>query len=353
MSKQALIQQIQRASLPSAEKHQLIRDVLRGKSVTVPSTGTSTHAAAQWTVEDVRPDDLRLTCDHYPNKKCARFRYSCCGTMDPCNWCHRERGCKAPVISSIQCSECNTEQSPAAACIRCHTEFARSHCAMCQLWSDNNIWHCSDCGICRVGREGNVLHCRDCDCCYPADVITTHFCGKKSARDVVCPICNESAFATPKTTCVLPCHHMVHHDCLADAMRKGHYRCSLCRKCMGDMSETWAELRYSIQQQPLGPTDLPPIQVGDVVDVTTDGGEFLVRLIEPDRVRPCSGSDVCHGVWTRADGQTMETHFPLRCLRKKATVDIQCFDCEVRSQTLFHYIGLECQPCGSFNTTRL
>lgn len=350
---QILINQINTSDIPKAEKSRLIREVLSGKPVSLPSSSGILVEVVPSAV-DIIPNDLCLTCEHYPVKKCSRFKYSCCGTIDPCNWCHRERrGCKAPAISTIMCNECNTEQSPAAQCANCHVQFAKSYCDICQLWSDKDIWHCNDCGICRVGKEGEVLHCHACDCCYPADIISTHFCGKKSAREVVCPICNESAFATQKITCVLPCNHMVHHHCLTDAMKKGHYRCPLCRKCMGDMSATWAEMRYSIEQQPLGPAHLPPIQVGDTVDVITAGGEFLVRSIEPDRVNPCSGLDVCYGIWTQANGNTMEMNFLLRCLRKKSTVDVQCFDCEVRSQTLFHYIGLECQNCGSFNTTRL
>ena len=34
-------------------------------------------------------------------------------------------------------------------------------------------------------------------------------------------------------------------------------------------------------------------------------------------------------------------------------VVISCNDCEQRSVTPFHYLGLECQNCRGFNTTRI
>jgi hypothetical protein len=40
-----------------------------------------------------------------------------------------------------------------------------------------------------------------------------------------------------------------------------------------------------------------------------------------------------------------------RELKRKMQVNIYCFECEQRSQTLFHFLGLECQHCSSFNTS--
>jgi hypothetical protein len=32
---------------------------------------------------------------------------------------------------------------------------------------------------------------------------------------------------------------------------------------------------------------------------------------------------------------------------------VLCYDCAQRDSTPFHFLGLECKHCGSFNTTRV
>lgn len=342
---QQRIQEINRLNIPQSEKSRMIQEAMRENQ-----TSRAEAVAATTTAQ---ANNLSATCMHYPEKRCSKFYFSCCGVIDPCHWCHRERRCDGKLqIQHIECNNCHTEQGPSNECINCHETFSKNYCGICNIWTEKDITHCDACGFCRVGLPDQLQHCPDCDCCYPIDVIHTHYCRKATMRDCACPICHESTYETQIISCLLPCNHMVHQVCLVEAMRKGHYRCPTCRKSMGDMSETWNDMRFSIQQQPLLPCHLPPIQTGDIVEIIASGGDFLVTSMNPPSVLNDPGSQLCEGFMKFADGTEQPARFLLRELQKKSLVNIQCIDCEERSQTKFHYIGLECLHCGGFNTTR-
>ena len=39
-------------------------------------------------------------------------------------------------------------------------------------------------------------------------------------------------------------------------------------------------------------------------------------------------------------------------LENISDIDILCYDCDKKSTTLFHFLGLKCKLCGSFNTSK-
>lgn len=296
-------------------------------------------------------DNYNLSCLHYPTKACSRFYFSCCGLVDPCRRCHQERGCTETVLDTIECNECQTRQPPSSNCRACNIRFAKSYCDICHIWTEKDIVHCNECQLCRVGKLGEIQHCSRCDCCYPNDIFATHYCNGKSMRAMHCPICAESVYSTQKLSCILPCKHVVHQLCLTESLQKGHYRCPLCRKCMGDMQSTWDEMRLSIMMQPMHPSFLAPIKEGDTVD-TTDG-DFIVRKIHREEESKTNANDYwCDGELVVADQTLVPRRYLMRDLSKKISANIYCFDCEEKSTTIFHYVGLECKNCGSFNTTR-
>lgn len=59
-------------------------------------------------------DNTSTSCAHYV-KNCSRFKFSCCGLIDPCHRCHYARescSVKPPQIESIICNICETVQTP-------------------------------------------------------------------------------------------------------------------------------------------------------------------------------------------------------------------------------------------------
>lgn len=297
-------------------------------------------------IEKSNVDNFDLSCSHYPTKQCSKLYFSCCGTIDPCKRCHMERDCHNPVVESIECNICGTRQPPGPQCSSCSIQFSKSYCGICWVWTDKEIFHCNFCQICRVGKADEVTHCHECECCYNSDIFPSHGCYKKSMRSVLCAICSESVYMSQKSTCILPCKHVVHHECVADSLRKGSYRCAQCRKSMVDMSRSWADMRNSISLQPLDHSMLPPIKVGDIVD--SPEGDFVVQsmLLNSSQEYECEGDLI--------NEENLPVHhvYKLSELKKKMTVPIHCVDCEQNCETKFHYIGLECLHCGGFNTFR-
>ncbi len=218
-------------------------------------------------------------CDHY-NKKCGRFHFSCCDTIDNCHRCHAEhRNCsrRPPEIDEIECLECYTRQTPGTNCINCGIQFCANHCAICKIWTEPEITHCIHCGFCRVGKDGTLRHCHDCDMCFASDGFELHQengCTKKSARHEVCPICLQSIHWNQKKPVSTKCGHNVHDECLKKFLQSGNYKCTICRKSLCDMSRTWSEIRYSIMAQPMPSLT---IEINDVVE--SPYGSFRVQGI--------------------------------------------------------------------------
>jgi hypothetical protein len=134
------------------------------------------------------------------------------------------------------------------------------------------------------------------------------------------------------------------------------------------MEPHWNALRHSIRKRPLPADWYPPIHVGDKVIAVEGKGLFEVKQIVngedcADLVREVCGQEdpagasiqtnqkVCMGVFL-ATG--LASCIPLLTLqRERSKVDILCNDCEGKSRTFFHHLGLECGKCGGFNTSRI
>jgi len=120
---------------------------------------------------------------------------------------------------------------------------------------------------------------------------TNHKCIER-AVDSNCPICNEYLFDSPKSVTFMQCGHSIHLLCLEE-LKKTSYRCPLCNKSCVNMEYRFRQLDMQILQQPMPP-------------------EY-------------------------ADARAV----------------ISCNDCSAKSQTAYHWIGLKCAVCTSYNTTQL
>lgn len=298
-----------------------------------------------------------LTCQHY-KKQCSRFHFDCCGITDPCHRCHLARGTcsvRPPLISKVTCNVCNTEQPPAKNCMNCQVEFGKSYCSICKIWTPLDITHCNDCGFCRVGKSHEVFHCYTCDACFGVEGKSGHRCARIQLKDAACPLCLESVHTAQKASNILPCGHVLHADCWKEAAQKGEFRCPTCRKSLFDMAQFWNSIRRSIELQPI-PRGFFPIRVGDIVD--SPYGKFLVTS---KRTMPVSGERrqqeiLCDGLlqdWKLSDGSYAKAVISEDKLTRNHTTKIVCYDCEKKSETPFHFLGLECKHCGGYNTCQM
>jgi hypothetical protein len=116
------------------------------------------------------------------------------------------------AIKEIICRECFTRQgSKTNYCVNCNAQFGEYHCAICNLWMNNDErpYHCPDCGFCRVGGGENFRHCQDCGMCIDKELFVNHNCqvGKYMSN---CPVCQEDLFSSRDASHELPCGHAIH-----------------------------------------------------------------------------------------------------------------------------------------------
>jgi RING finger and CHY zinc finger domain-containing protein 1 len=127
--------------------------------------------------------------------------------------------------------------------------------------------------------------------CIAASVYQTHFCLKAKYKNN-CPVCHDDMFSSRQAPQDLPCGHAIHAHCFRK-LAGFDYRCPICKKTVvsqQSMSAAWEARARDIADHPM-PPDLQRV------------------------------------------------------------VDIICNDCENRSsQQQWHFLGIQCPRCSSFNT---
>jgi RING finger and CHY zinc finger domain-containing protein 1 len=179
-------------------------------------------------------------------------------------------------------------------CEKCGIQFGEYHCNTCNLWMSvsEQPYHCVDCGFCRVGGRDNFTHCHACGMCIDAFLFDDHNCkaGKYLSN---CPVCQEDLFSSRCPSHEMPCGHAIHWHCFRE-LTAFDTRCPVCKKTAESheiMAETWSSIAMGIKLQPIPP--------------------------EMSRV-----------------------------------VNISCVDCGERDENRrWHFLGVQCLKCTSFNTT--
>ncbi len=179
-------------------------------------------------------------------------------------------------------------------CNTCHAQFGAYHCNICNLWmsDDESPYHCEQCGFCRVGGRENFRHCDDCGMCIDTLLFDDHNCkaGKYMSN---CPVCQEDLFSSRDASHEMPCGHAIHWHCFKE-LTTYDTRCPVCKKTAETpehMAPTWQAMAMGIALQPVPPE--------------------LARV-----------------------------------------VTIICNDCEQRDvDRRWHFLGVRCFHCSSFNTT--
>ncbi|GKY99510.1 hypothetical protein MPSEU_000905200 [Mayamaea pseudoterrestris] len=198
------------------------------------------------------------------------------------------------AIREVICRECFTRQSSKTnQCVSCGTPFGAYHCNVCNLWmSDEEApYHCADCGFCRVGGAHNFQHCHECGMCIDKTLYDNHNCKAGKYRSN-CPVCQEYLFSSRSASHEMPCGHAIHWDCFRQ-LAAHDSRCPVCKKTAETrerMLPTWSAMAAGVALQPVPP-------------------------------------ELCR------------------------VVNITCNDCEQQERNrAWHFLGVQCNNCQSFNT---
>ncbi|KAF9887438.1 hypothetical protein FE257_010155 [Aspergillus nanangensis] len=242
-------------------------------------------------------EEIQLGCQHY--KRNVKLQCHACKKWYTCRFCHDEvedHNLDRPRTENMLCMFCGHPQPAAQACRQCGEQAAQYYCNTCKLWdndSHKSIYHCADCGICRIGQGlgKDFFHCKTCSVCLPMSIENTHRCIERSTQ-CNCPICGEYMFTSPETVVFMRCGHSIHQKCLSEHSNSSH-RCPICNKTITNMETIFRNLDRAIQSQPM----------------------------------PSEFTDT------------------------KALV--YCNDCGVKSVVKYHWLGLKCDMCESYNTAQL
>ncbi|KAH6678900.1 CHY zinc finger protein [Plectosphaerella plurivora] len=249
--------------------------------------------AAANTPESARP----LGCQHY--RRNVKLQCSTCAKWYTCRFCHDAAENHELIrkdTKNMLCMLCACPQKAAESCVNCGVPAARYFCGICKLWDDHpnkNIYHCNDCGICRRGQGlgKDFFHCKKCCACISISIKDTHKCIERST-DCDCPICGEYMFTSPKPVVFMQCGHSIHGRCYEEHMRRS-YKCPICNKSLLNMETQFRQLELEILAQPM------PQEFRDTKAV------------------------------------------------------VLCNDCSGKSTVPYHWLGLKCAICSSYNTVEL
>lgn len=302
--------------------------------------------------------NMELSCSHY-EKKCSKFKFSCCGLIDPCKRCHISRDCcnyENIKIKLITCNLCGLEQEPTDTCanLNCGIKFSTSYCDQCQIWTSKEITHCVDCGICRIGTKETLYHCVECGTCFNVGGSTnlSHQCNNNNGiktkwNEGYCVVCREHTFNSQSAPVCLPCSHLIHQTCYTQYIQQSNYKCPCCKKSICDLTPQWDFIRSQIKLHPI-PNEMIPIELEDIVD--TPFGKFKILKIKTiNRIKLFKGEFISWFVDINSKFNVKAT-LNHNFIKKNIYKNIHCNDCGKKSTSQFHFYGLECIECGSFNT---
>jgi Zinc-ribbon/CHY zinc finger/Ring finger domain len=239
----------------------------------------------------------QLGCMHY--RRNVKMQCATCERWHTCRLCHDEaedHTLPRRETRYMLCMLCNTPQRASQICKMCTEQTACYYCSICKLWNNDpekSVYHCDDCGICRLGKGlgKDFFHCKTCGACMSIQAESTHKCIEKSTK-CDCPICGDYMFTSNKPVAFMRCGHSIHESCFARWCDTS-YKCPICSKSIANMESQFRRLDRHIEEQPM-----------------------------PEEYR-----------------------------NKRAY--IFCNDCNSRSVTSYHWLGLKCTLCESYNTSQL
>lgn len=286
------------------------------------------------------------SCNHYI-KNCSQFSFNCCSLIDPCKRCHLDRHsmCENCTVKTITCIKCKTQQTPSNMCINCSVKFAKNYCEKCNIWTDKQITHCDKCNICRLGT--NLFHCDTCNICFENDDNLPHKCTNIDFATLTCSVCTEKIFNTTEKIHVLACTHAIHDKCLIGLLNNDNYKCPLCKKSMIDMTLLWDNLNANICQQPM--PKLFSIRQNTILN--SPFGKF--ECLHQDQYNKSLYHGLLLDIKNHCNNTYVSATLHINMLENILDTEIICNDCNQFSNSKYHYLGIKCYNCGSYNTCKL
>lgn len=245
-----------------------------------------------------------MACAHY--RRGCDLLAPCCDLFYACRFCHdaekwegepdpkKRHQLNRKAVRSVRCRDCQTVQPAKQICESCGKCLGAYFCPVCVLFDDDvakAIYHCEACGICRVGPQENYFHCQTCNACLALAQRDSHTC-RQDVLHANCAVCQEDLFTSRSSPVSLDCGHYLHINCRKELLKAGLFACPLCGKSTVDLTEEYRALDREIEQTPM-----------------------------PEELR----------------GIKMQ---------------VLCKDCGKRSEADYHFFGLKCADCGSYNTSR-
>lgn len=244
--------------------------------------------------DHISVDDLfkkTQVCKNYVSK-CEVYS-PCCNKYYCCCKCHdsnEDHYIERNKIIQLRCINCKKEQEVSNVCVICGTTFGDYVCLLCMVFdaSEKEIVHCDKCNVCWIVRNDDPLI--HCDRCKCC-MPSNLYKDHKCIDDKLnnCPICFDS-LKTVKEVQIMDCGHAIHTECFNEYI-KHCYKCPTCKKTVVDMVEKFKEYDKEIYETPI-PSEL------------------------------------------------------------RTNVDVYCNDCQKSNNVPFHYIGIKCTNCGSYNTQK-
>lgn len=295
------INEIQSADFSEREKAYMLQHLMTHDYYRLQEAAIAARPAAEASHTDKQPthfdveNDI-LGCEHY--QRACKLECFECNKWYTCRFCHDDVETHTLVrkdTRNMLCMYCGTAQPAAKNCTSCSKSMASYYCAICKLWDDDpdkSIYHCNDCGICRIGKGLGIdfFHCQRCNACMTMDLHGSHKCIERST-DCDCPICGDYLFTSTTKVIFMPCGHAIHQSCWYDHTRVS-YKCPTCAKSILNMEAQFRIMDTEIELQPLP--------------------------------QPYSG-------WRSI---------------------VTCNDCSAKSNVKFHFLGLKCDNCRSYNTNQ-
>jgi RING finger/CHY zinc finger protein 1 len=245
-----------------------------------------------------------MACTHY--RRGCDVLAPCCEQFYACRFCHdaekwegeadpkRRHQLDRKAVKQVKCRDCQTIQSPQQNCESCGKCLGAYFCPICVFFDDDlnkQIYHCAGCGICRVGPQAQFFHCQTCNACLAISQQATHTCLPDVLRSN-CAVCQEDLFTSRTSPVAFRCGHYLHKNCQKQFFRSGSITCPLCGKTVVDLADHFQQLDQEIESTPM-PEELQNIKL-----------------------------------------------------------QVLCKDCQQKSEVAYHFYGLKCGACGSYNTTR-
>lgn len=245
----------------------------------------------------IEKDDAKLPkCQHY-NRGCYLL-FPCCNEFYPCRFCHNETKTSFKLdpiliheadrfaVETVQCRYCLTVQDIHDTCKSCGKKFGNYFCMICKLLDLDDKGQ-YHCEDCKICRQGGRDNFLHCNSCGLCVPIISHICVRKI--DGECPICCVVLFDSVKDCKSLKCGHWLHSECLNEYLKYNN-KCPICSKSIAETDSFNMYLDHHISSTPM-----------------------------PDEF-------------------------------KDKMVDILCNDCGEKCNVKFHFYGLKCTKCSSYNT---